>query len=113
MKTVRIPVIAYFSLSLIVLLTARLAIILLPAKASFVLVCLLGPIGAIQYVGLSLERFFIPAMMLYVPATVLLGVSLFLMHRRHRSLKILGCVLAIIVWSISAYLMFQVRDYGN
>jgi hypothetical protein len=100
-KTARTLVIAYLSLSLIVLLSARPAIFLLPGPVSFGLVCLLGPLGAIQYLGLSFERFLVPAMMLYAPATLVLGASLLLAQCKRRSLQVLGCALAIIVWSIS------------
>ena len=97
-------VIGYFGLSLIVLLTAK-AIVVLPAGVSLAIVCLLGPIGAIQYLGLNFWYFLKPAMGLYLPAALLLGGALFLATRKRRSLGVSGYLLASIVWVLSGYVM--------
>lgn len=106
-------VIAYFSASLIALLTATPILFFLPAGVSLAIVCLLGPLSAIQYLGLNFGYFFRPAMELYLPATLLLAGALFLAKRKRRSLRVSGYLLALVVWVLCGYVMFQVRYYGN
>jgi len=105
-------VIAYFLTSFVVLCSARL-LNHLPTGLSLTIDCLLGPIGAVQYLGLNFLPFFKPALTLYLSATLLLGGCLFLVSRRRRSLWAIGYILALAVWVFCAYIMFQLHYYGS
>jgi hypothetical protein len=103
---------AYVSVSLVALATADPIMTILPAGVSLAITCLLGPIGALQFLGPNIE-YFRPAMMLYLPATALLAVSPFLARRESRALKASGYVLALAVWILPGYVMFQVRYFDH
>lgn len=104
--------ITYFVLSLVVVLAARPILLSLDASILFVLLWILGPLGFMYLAGIGADGGFLKAMILYLPATVLLLGCLFLFRNRHKWIKRLALPMAIAVWIGCGYIMSQIAFYG-
>jgi hypothetical protein len=112
-RNLRVFAFGYAVASVLVLISGRGILLAGDVYLQIVLACLLGPLEFLAYIAVYPSGYWRPALMLYVPATLLLLTAVSFTQHSNRAGRLAASCVGAGIWIAAAYANALLRIYGH